>query len=160
MSDADVFDPETFLDNTTEGANDTTYTPVPEGEYQAVIDTVGKPRRETSQKTGNVFTVMDITWMILDPQVKEIIGGRDPKVRQSIFLETTPDASGKAILDMGKGKNIPLGRIRAAVNMNHGSFRLSMLNGAGPAIVVVSHRPNPKQPGDVFSEVSAVRANS
>ncbi len=82
--------------------------------------------------------------------MKEFLGRDNVTVRQSIMLDT--DESGR--LDIGRGKNVSLGRLREAVNKNNpgDAFSFSMLPGLS-ARVSVSHR---EYNGDVFAGVSAV----
>ena len=143
-----MFDPDSFMSSTTEGEMSTEYTPVPEGEYNAVIDNVNA--RESSSDKGD-FVMLDVTWKIDDAHVAEVTGIENPTVRQTIFLDITSSGG----IDMAKGKNIQLGRLREAVNQNKpGPWSPSMLPG-NVAKVKISHR---MYEGRTFADVKGVSA--
>src|SRR5690606_13053223 len=102
-----VFDPELFMQQTVDEANDTQYLTVPAGEYHAVIEKVDIPA-DRKNKDGDPIYPLDVTWEILDEGVKAQLGRDKVTVRQSIFLDITESGA----LDMGKGKNVPLGKLR------------------------------------------------
>jgi hypothetical protein len=47
-----MFDPNEFLADTVTGANDTKYTPVPVGEYPAIIKSVNARQMNSRQEIG------------------------------------------------------------------------------------------------------------
>jgi len=102
------FNPDTFLNTETSDANATTYTPCPEGEFNASIKSI-KPRVLTDGRA-----VLDVTWTVDDESARQETGMAEPSVRQTIWLDTTESGG----LDFGKGKNVGLGRLRDAVNQN------------------------------------------
>lgn len=144
------FDPDTFMTTSTDGANSTVSEPVPSGDFNAVIDKVDVRPVET--KNGQSYS-MDVTWNILDDAVKSKLDRDKVTVRQSIWLDMT--AQGQ--LDMGKGKNVGLGRLRSAVGQNDPGkpWAPGMLTGAGPALIKVGHRAD-KNSDQIFAEVKAV----
>lgn len=144
-----VFDPDAFMNQTVEGENDTKFEPIPEGEYPAVIDTI--QFRSVDTKAGP-RVVLDVMYELQDAAVKEQLGRDSLKVRQSIFIDTTPSGA----IDLGRGKNVGLGKLRAAVNQNTPGWQPAMLQGAGPVLVKVGHRPDKNDPSVVFAEVKAV----
>lgn len=143
-----MFDEDAFMSNTSEGEMDTEFVPVPVGEYQAVIKKIGT--RSGSSEKGD-WAVLDVTWGIDDASVTEVTGMDSPSVRQSIFLDVS-DSGG---LDLGKGKNINLGRLRQALGQNSGAaWSPSMLEGQ-VATVLVDHR---LYEGRTFADVKSVSA--
>ena len=140
-----AFDPNSFLATTTDTANSTTYVPVPEGIYQAVVISVA-----ARNPKGNAL--LDIQWRIDDDSVAAETGLSNPTCRQSIFLDVT-DSGG---LDNGKGKNIQLGRLREALNQNveGQAWAPSMLEGQ-VAMVNVQHR---MYEGNTYADVKGVSA--
>lgn len=152
-----LFDTDNFMDNQVDDAIDTTYEPIPEGDYPARIDDADNAinvRSGISDKTGNAWAVMDVNWIIDDKELAEQIG-RDPvRVRQSIFLDLSEDGSGLA---MGKGKNRQLGYLREAVGQNQEGKPWSprMLLGQ-VAMITVGNRPNPENPDIIYDEVRRV----
>lgn len=143
------FDPQSFLDSSVTETNDTKIVPIPVGEYLGIIDKV-VPRQWTSKDGSTSGVAIDITWLVEDTGVKEFLGRETVTCKQGIMLDTT--ASGG--LDMTKGKNIGLGRLREAVGMNTPGqqFSFGMLPGQA-AKIVVKHRITED---DVFAEVKGV----
>ena len=142
------FDAQSFLDAAVSGTNDTKLIPVPQGEYQAFIDSV-EPRPWQSKDGSQSGIALDVFWSIEDQDVKDYIGRDSVKVKQGIMLDLTPEGK----LDMSKGKNIGLGRLREAVGKNDSSaFSFNMLPGLA-AKVLVSHR---EYNGDIFAEIKGV----
>lgn len=146
-----IFDPTSFLDASINEANSTVSTPVPEGEYTAVVAGDPEVRQWTSKKDPSKSGLaLDITWDIDDPGVKAALGRDKVTVRQGIMLDLN-DSGG---LDTGKGRNVSLGRLREAVGLNEAGkpFNFRMLAGR-VAKVKVSHRVE----GDaVYAEVKGV----
>lgn len=146
-----AFDPSNFLDMQMNEGNSTVSIPVPEGEYTAVVD--GEPEirqwtgRKDPTKTG---LVLDITWSIDDAGVKTELGRDKVTCRQSIMLELNTNGG----IDTGRGRNVQLGRLREAVNLNEPGkpFSFRMLAGQ-VAKISVKHRVD----GDaVYAEVKGV----
>ena len=104
-----TFDPDSFMNTSTEEAGSTSFTPVPErDDYTATIKSV-KPRAVKGDKL-----ILDVNWLIDDAEATNVTGMKFPQVRQSVWLDMT-EAGG---LDMGEGKNISLNRLREAVGQN------------------------------------------
>ena len=132
-----TFDPTTFLDATMTDANSTALVPCPEGEYQAIVIDEPKIRQFSGTKDpSKQYVALDLEWVIEDPRVTDITQRKPTKVRQSIMLDFTESGA----LDMGKGRNVALGRLREAVNMNQPgqAFSFRKLQGA-MAKVKVTH---------------------
>jgi len=130
------FNPDTFLQASVQGANDTVVIPVPEGEFFGIIDKVDA--RQWQSKDGTKSGVsLDVTWFVEDPDVKAALGRDTVTVRQGIMLDLT--AAGG--IDTSAGKNVGLGRLREAIGKNDPkeAFSFSMLPGMS-AKIVVKHR--------------------
>lgn len=140
-----TFDPDTFLDNAVGSELSTEFIPVPEGEYNAVIDDV------SVKVTNSGYTILNVRWNIDDPAVAEVTGRNNNSVVQSIFLDITSDGQ----LDTAKGKNIGLGRLRDIFDQNDSSHTLRQLIG-GCARILVAHRHS--DDGQVFTDVKSVTA--
>lgn len=148
-----MFDAQSFLDQTINEANDTTKVPCPVGEYTGIVSKVDcRQWTKKDDPTVNGVT-LDVTWEIDDQGVREILGRDKVICRQGIMLDIT-SAGG---LDSGKGKNIGLGRLREALNLNTPGvpFSFNMLVGR-LGKVRVTHRANPNDPEQIFDEVTAV----
>lgn len=142
------FDPDAFLSTTVSGPSPTHFEPIPEGDYTAIIEKV-------SPRIAGDYAFLDASWILDDPQLMEKLGRRSLRVRQSIFLDLTPQGS----LDTSANKNVALGRLREAVGQNgKGKWALSNLNGAGPATVKVTHRTN-EETGTIYEEIKRVTAS-
>ena len=145
-----MFNPDQFLDMQIEGQNDTKVVPVPAGEYTAMIEEVKVRQWQGKADPSKSGLTLDIQWSIDDPSVKELLGRDKVTVKQGIMLDLT-DAGG---LDMGKGRNIGLGRLREALDLNQPGrpFSFTMLTGR-VARVSVSHRI---ADDNIFAEVKQV----
>lgn len=146
-----MFDPEQFLESTTmTDANDTKVIPVPINEYLAAISDV-KCRSWTKKDDPSIGGLtLDITWQIDDQAVKELLGRDKITVKQGIMLDLTETGG----LDMGKGRNVGLGRLREAVELNAPGvpFSFKMLPGRMGRISI-SHRIVGE---DIYAEVKSV----
>ena len=153
MSDNSIFDPDMLLNEQFAEANSTTRMPVPEGEYVGMVKDI-KVRVVNSKDGTRSFPVVDITWDLDDQNLREAMDRKEVTCRQGIMLDVTANGG----LDMSKGKNVSLGRLREALNMNTPgqSFSFAMLPGAGPATVSVKHRHADNDPEIVYDEVKAV----
>lgn len=143
------FDPQAFLDTQTTETNDTRVLPCPIGEWPATVENVDI-KSGVSQKSGEPWTKLNVKWKIEGCDANRM-ADRDPiYVTQGILLDIT-EAGG---LDMGKGRNIGLGRLREATNLNAKGtpFSPRMLLGRS-AKVAVSHR---EYEGNLFDDVKGV----
>lgn len=143
------FDPNTFLNTTFEEVNDTKSTPVPAGEYLAISDKVEiKPWASKDGSSSGIK--LEIVWDIQDDNVKALLGRDSVKCTQQQMLDLTDTGA----LDMGKGKNIGLGRIREALDLNVAGqpFSFGMIQGR-MAKVVVSHRTSGE---DLYAEIKRI----
>ena len=145
-----MFNPDQFLDMQIEGQNDTKIIPVPAGEYTAMIEEVKVRQWQGKADPSKSGLTLDVQWSIDDASVKELLGRDKVTVKQGIMLDLT-DAGG---LDMGKGRNIGLGRLREALDLNQPGrpFSFTMLTGR-VARVSVSHRI---ADDNIFAEVKQV----
>lgn len=130
-------------------AGSTTSTPVPEGEFLAQVEKVDVA--QWSKKDGSASGLkLNVLWEIQDEGVKKLLERAKVTVQQQIMLDLTDAGT----LDMGKGKNVTLNRLREAVNLNKAGkpFSFPMLQGQ-LAKVVVKHRPDND---NIYAEVKAV----
>ncbi len=143
------FNPDEFLASSVSTSNDTKTIPCPVGEYQGIIEKV-LPRQWQSKDGSQTGVALDVLWLVEDQGVKEFLGRETVICKQGIMLDMTSDGK----LDMSKGKNVGLGRLREAVNLNTPGqpFSFAMLPGQG-AKISVSHRPSGE---DLFAEVKQV----
>lgn len=143
------FDSDLFLNSTITGANDTKVIPVPMGEYQGIIEKV-VPRQWQSKDGSQTGISLDVHWLIEDAGVKAELGRDTVTCKQGIMLDTAPTGG----LDMSKGKNVGLGRLREAIGMNDPSQPFSFHSLPGQSAKVnVQHRIVGE---DTYAEVKAV----
>lgn len=132
-----IFDPSVLLNTEILGANSTEIMPCPVGDYEAILakSTLAGWKSNDGTKSGGKIVN---EWHIQDPGVLQELGRDTVNVRQDIMLDTTPTGG----LEMGKGMNVGLGRLREALGLNDATkpFRFSDLEGR-MARVRVSHRP-------------------
>lgn len=134
-----VFDPETFLSSSTTASNETTFTSVPEGEYDAYIDDV--KARTVRNREGNEVPVLDVVLLIPDEEVKSLLALERVTVTDSIFV----DFDSNGAIATGTNKNLRLGQLRDAVGQNKSGkeWMPLMLKGTGPVkIKIVQGKPD------------------
>lgn len=148
------FDADAFMGEAVDGGMSTRLEPPPEGEYLAVTSDDPPEIRVVKTKNG-LSPQLRLTWVIQDEALSEQLGRDRITVRQDIWLDFVPGTKPPR-LDLGKGKNVGLGRVRAALGQNEGAWSIPMLASAGPAKIFVRHRPNEKTPEDPYTEVSRV----
>ena len=151
---ASAFDPEAFMHSEVEAPMETTYTPVPQGEYPAFIDDAVA---ETVKTEDGPRPVLNVTYAITDEELKQAIDIDKPTVRQTVWLDIDEQTGGLAF---GPNKNVRLGRIREAVSQNveGEAWSPSLLKGAGPVVIKVGHRFNKETGEGPYADVQRVTA--
>lgn len=132
-----TFDIDSFMQQTVVGANSTATIPVPVGEYLAISEDV--KCIPWAKKDGSASGLkLQITWSIEDEAVKALLERTKVTVRQDIMLDLTEQNG----LDMGKGKNVGLGRLREALDINDQTipFSFPMIVGRMGKLAIV-HEP-------------------
>ena len=139
-----AFDPDAFANVTIEEANSTEYVPIPEGDYIATVD------KYEPKVTPNGKPVLEVFWKLDAPENEDV---HEKVIRQGIWL----DVNGQGSLEMGKGKNVQLGRLREAVGQNTPgqAWSPAMLEGA-VAKVSVKQTMAKDGSGAVYSNISGV----
>ena len=151
MTDLSTFDPDLFLGGEMDGGFETSYARVSPGEYSAMID--GVKVRKVNTEDGE-RAVMDVTWLIIDEEVKKETELERPTCRQGFFL----DINDKGGLERGKNKNIGLGRLFDAIGIGQGDkWSPEGLKGL-LATVRVEHKPNKDDPENPYANVTRVAA--
>ena len=152
-----AFDADAFLNQTPDAPNATVIEACPEGEYRATIDDGDKAiqfKEFTSQKNNQVYHQMQVFFNILDDNVRAQLKRDKVLVPMSIFLDLTDAGQ----LDTGQGKNVGIGRLRAALDQNQPgqAWSPAMLKGKGPVMVKVTQRSDKNDPNNKFAEVSRI----
>lgn len=141
-----TFDADSFMNSQFEGEMETKYYPIPVADdYVASISKV-EPRMAGDKP------VLEVTWQTTDPRAVEATGLDTPQVRQTVWLDLTEAGS----LDLGRGKNVGLGKLRAAVGQNNAGqpWQAGMLIGQ-TAKIKITHR---MYLGEAQAQVAAVAA--
>jgi hypothetical protein len=147
-----TFDVDSFLSSTINEVNDTKIVNTPPGDYQATIGDVKVEPWNSRDGTKSGLKLL-YNAAITDPAVVAVTGRTPTKVRGEIMLDLTESGS----LDMSKGKNIRLGKLREAVGMNTAGRPFSFLALDGQMLMVkVGNRPNPEDSSIVYDEIKAV----
>lgn len=107
------FDPTQFLDMQFTEANDTVVINPDDGAYPAQIEKADFRPWQSKDGTKSGLA-LDITWELQSEAAKAKTGRDKVTVRQGLMLDMTDSG----MIDMGKGKNISLGRLRDAVGQN------------------------------------------
>lgn len=152
------FNPDDLLNLQLEGANDTKLIQIPADTYIGVIKAMDIT--EVTQRADNgdevKRQVLRVSIGIDNEAVKEATGMADPRGRWDCFLDLTPNGG----LDMGKGKNVNLGKIREAVGMNDPTQPFSMRAMVGRPLQATFELKKDKKSGDMFSNITKVAALS
>lgn len=145
-----MFDVSQFLDMQVNETNDTTIIPVPAREMLGSVNKV-TCRQWTKKDDPSVGgLVLDILWNVEDQEVLRELDREKATVKQGIMLDLTPTGG----LDCSKGRNVQLGKLREALDLNIPGqpFSFNMLPGR-MAKISVKHRIDGE---DIFAEVKAV----
>lgn len=142
------FDPQSLLQLSIDQPLDTRMVPCPEGEYRAVIENV-EAKSGVSQKNQQAWARVDVMCSIDDPSLEAQIG-RKPRVKGGVMLDLTEQGT----LDLSKGKNTGLGRLREATNKNQPGVPFKFTDLIGQMVKVrVGHRADPNDPSIIYDEV-------
>lgn len=149
-----MFDKNSFLGTQTDQAGSTEYTPIPETEegYPAVIEKIDARQ---DMINNEVATMIDVTWLLsdLDGSLELATGLKKNTVRQTFFVDLTPVGG----LDMGKGKNVALNKLRDMFgqNVTGKPWAPNMLVGQ-TARVKVKQTMSQKGDGKIYTNVGSV----
>lgn len=136
-----TFDPDTFMNTDQSGGEfATSFEPIPEGEYQALITKI-EPRTTSTGKP-----LLDVFWQ-MDAPGDDL--AHEKSCRQTIWLDLTDSGT----LDRGKSKNVQLGRLLDALGLNGKPWSPGQLTGM-VARVLVKHRIT--DDGQTFADVKGV----
>lgn len=149
-----TFDPQSFLDATVDSSMDTKLIPVPIGEYGGTIEDIEIKTWQSKDDPSKSGIKLECKVLLDDAGgvISEATGREKNYVSHQVMLDTLPGGG----LDVSKGKNVGLGRLREAVDLNRPGepFSFRMLQGRR-AKYAIKHRP---YNGDLFADVGAVTA--
>lgn len=155
-----AFDAEVFENTVIEQEMETKYTPLREskeagvGPYTAFVD-------KHEFREVNDSPVLRVVWKVTDEKAKQQMDREDVYVNQDIFLDghIGQDQNGnpKLVLEFGPNKNVKLGKLRAALGQNDAKpWSFSRLDGAGPAMLDIVHRPDKNDSTILYNDVARV----
>lgn len=166
-----MFDASSLVQAVVNQSMATTRILVPEGEYAAVTDEIKaehfrviesekqKPSENGCDCKGKRL-VLDLPWNIDDAGVAAATHRPRNSVRQSIFIDVTPDSdleAGRFSIAGGTEWNLSLGRLRKIFDQNENGkpWGFSMLGGKA-ARITVTHRKDGENEYDGVSKVVAL----
>ena len=146
-----AFNAEQFANTVVEGANQESYIPIPAADYQAYVDSTGfRPFMRDGEATK---VILDVTWIVPDDTLAAELGVEELRVKQSVFLDVTADMA----IDFGTNKNVQLGQLRKALDLNDPKKPFSfndLINKS--AMITVIEDPSKDDPADVYNRVTKV----
>lgn len=148
------FDPESILDISIEESNSTEVILIPEtDEILGLIESEKsiEVKQYNNAETGKTTTVLNVTYLLDDEELKKLIGRDKPMIRQSVFIDLTEDGR----IDTADGRNVGLGLLREAIGKNEGAFSFRDL--VGQVLTLrIKHRED--KDGVTRAEVRSVKA--
>ncbi len=109
---------------------------------------------KTKLRSEKGYLILDVIYQPDDEEQRQKLGVEKlPTVRQSIFLDLTPNGA----LDMSEYKNGDLNRLREAVGLNKDGVNWKFTDFIGkPAKIKVVHKNNPDDAENPYQNVTAV----
>ena len=149
-----TFDPNAFLDVTTDAQLDTRLPPTPVGEwlYECVeVKARNNPQQQKDPTAAPL--VLDFVWESRDPALHAAANRERLRVTQSIFVTLQGNT-----IEAGEGKNTRLGALRAAVGQNVAGqpWRPRMVVGQ-LAKLNITHRADKTDPELKYDNVTSVK---
>lgn len=153
------FDINAFLATSTSEPMATRPAIVPAGEYTARVADVESPDEIATKwivapRGNQTWPKLAIPFVLVDEALKATLGRTNVRVTSDFRLDV--DSANR--FETGNGKNVDLGRLRAALGQNipGQAWTFSMLPGAGPVRVEVVHQPNKTDPDNPYVRVRRV----
>lgn len=154
MNQESIFNPDFILQGQSDQALSTRTTPIPAGVYLAQIMEL-EPRNVQGKKdTSKWYQFLDCKLEVKLSQEAAAELGRETATRNySVGLDLTAQGN----LDYGKGKNVGLGRLRAACNQNVPGQSWNPMMLKGQVIKVsIKHEPDPRDPENILDKIEKI----
>lgn len=155
-----IFNPDTFLDTSTDQPLSTKPVLHPIGQYISLI--TGVKAREITGGPNGKMRFLDVQHEVDGNQplpdgsgrlIKDVTNRDKMTVTDSVILDLTPDGR----MDLREGMNFRVGRYLAALNQNTPGQVWSPRNLVGQALkVTIGHRADPKDPETVYTQVNGI----
>lgn len=149
-----AFSPDIFLQTNYQETTSTVASLLPKDTYVGIIKDLVPRQVQGTKDTTKWYLFMDFNVEIGTPAaLKEELGRDISKIRHSVGVELI---EGSNAIDMGKGKNVQLGRIRDAAgqNVSGQAWAPGMLNGA-MVKVDVTQEPSDKDPLIKYNRIAS-----
>ncbi len=147
MSVKSVFNPATFLQTSVTGANSTEIPQLPPADYDFQIVNVPAPKLFEGKDGKEDSIIWKIGCKCLNPPEDGVTYGN---MNYDVFLDILPNGA----LDLSEGKNVNLGRLRAAINQNSAEEEWNPLNMMGQIFVgKVTQKPDKDNPERMYSRI-------
>lgn len=160
-----AFDADAFMGQTVDAELDTVVQIPPEGDYRAMI---GSFDSETgffageagpnAKNPGKPFLIFRPPFVLQDePRLAEVLAARGTEQIVVGHAGMFIDLSDTGALDVSKGKNVDLGKLRDAVGQNKTpGWKFSDLIGAGPVMVHIKHEKDKNDDTKKYARVVRV----
>lgn len=146
------FDVEALLETQIEGSLSTSRDPIPEGDYTGVVDDI--KARTITMRDGDEKVIVSVMWNIDDAEVAAELGVDNLRCKQDLWVDLTDEGG----LDLGKGKNIDLGRLREALGQNGDrAWTFQHLVGKTATLEIIQV-PDKDDPDTIYNRVKTVTA--
>jgi hypothetical protein len=150
---SNLFDTDNFLGSSAGGVLSTERTLIPIGTYPdcTVSDLkLNHGTYENGEKAGDKWARLNIIYEIHDDAVRNELDRAKVLVSGGIFLDITPEGA----LDNGRGKNVRLGKLKAALGLNGANDTWQDFLGKR-VVLTIGHGVN-KKDGSATEEVLGV----
>lgn len=147
-----VFDADSFMNETIDAPMETQMSGTPDGEYVAMIGDFDSSAFKTIVTKNGDRPVLEIPFMIQDDALKAKLGREQVTHRETYWLDF--DDNGK--LATGPDKNTRLAQLRAALNQNVAGqpWSPSMLRNMGPLRVAIKTKSDKNDPDKKYTNIT------
>jgi hypothetical protein len=112
-----MFDPDAFLDSFVEGANETDRVLIPAGVYPAYVESVDM-RHGERESDGSPWVMLVLKYVIESEEAASALNRDKIVLTDSMFIDLNDEGQ----IAIGTNKNVMLGKLRAATDLNTGRF--------------------------------------
>ena len=134
----------------------TSFKPMPEHEAMAVIADleIKTGTIKKGDRAGEQWVMFSVKYEVDSDEAREATNMDTPTVRQALFVDINDDG----MLDTSEGRNLGLGRLRAACGQNgDGPWSPMQLVGC-PVMIFISQRVDDDDPEKIYNEVKSTTA--
>lgn len=154
MQPNSAFNPDIFLQTNYDAPTSTVTALLPKDDYVGIIKELVPRQVQGTKDPSKWYLFLDFQVEIgTPPAIREELGRDVSRIRHSVSVELV---EGSNAIDMGKGKNVQLGRIRDAAGQNEPGkpWNPAMLNNAMVKVSVVQE-PSEKDPQVKYNRIAS-----